>query len=617
MKKVRPGVIAADRLPALAVDRCGRLLAGLDRSFQKVAKVPCQTLDDRCRVQHADPTGRGRDRPGISNLAAGLRIEGSPIEEDFDQFGGIGSLLAVDVGKQVLDRARHHGQDPRFHVNFLVPEELRRAEFHPYLAPRGSDVLCRRGACPARLAGPSPLLLHRDVETATVDFDPPLPRDLFGQIDRKAVGVVELEGDFSPDSGPTSRQLRLEQRRPGPQRAQERLLLVHGNPLDEVPVALEFRVRAPHDVGHDVDDIGGDEAFGTETLSHEHGPADQPAKHVTAALVRREDTFRDQERERAGMVRDNAKPDVGLFGAPIDPARDSRRRIKDRCDEIGVEDRLDALDLREDPVEPGSGVDVPLGKLRERAVGVTVVLDEHEVPELDVALAPLGGPATGPVLGPPVEIDLRTWAAWARLAHLPEVVLVESLQSSREQARDVAPERFGLVVGDVDGDPEVLRIKTELPGEQLPRVGDRQVLEVVAETEVPEHLEEGHMTRRGSGHVDVDGAHARLHRRRPRRGRRSLGKEVRLELDHAGDREQHRRVVRHQARGREREMTTVDEELRERVAQLVRVHLSPRSSLTLCGCPCSLNLGRRAAPSSALRAPSRRHVPTVRSSGAP
>ncbi len=216
---------------------------------------------------------------------------------------------------------------------------------------------------------------------------------------------------------------------------------------------------------------------------------------------------------------------------------------------------------------------------------VALILHEHQVPELHVALAPLGGSTAGPVPRSPVEEDLRTRAARSRLTHLPEVVLVESLQTTFEQARDVAPQRVGLVVRDVDSDPELLGIEAEYFGEQLPRVGDRQILEVLAEAEVPEHLEERHMTRRGADHIDVDGAHAWLHRRRSRSGRRRFAKEVRLELDHAGDREQHRRVVRYQARGREREVTTIDEELSEGVSQLVRVHLLPHFSFALCTCP--------------------------------
>ena len=96
----------------------------------------------------------------------------------------------------------------------------------------------------------------------TVDLDPPLSRDLFGQIDRKAVGVVQSESDVSPDSGATRRELRLEQRCAGSQRAQEGLLLVQGYPLDELPVARELRVRRAHDLGHHIDDAWGHEAFG-------------------------------------------------------------------------------------------------------------------------------------------------------------------------------------------------------------------------------------------------------------------------------------------------------------------------------------------------------------------
>ena len=287
------------------------------------------------------------------------------------------------------------------------------------------------------------------------------------------------------------------------------------------------------------------------------------------------------------MVGDDAKADVGLLGTPVDPARGCRGGLEDRRDEIGVEDRLDALDLGEDPVEPGSGVDVPPRELGERTVMVPFILHEHQVPELHIALSALSRSTAGPVLRSPVEEDLRARATRSRLTHLPEVVLVEPLQTTSEQAGYVAPESFGLVVRDVDRDPELLGVETQTLGEQLPRVSDRKILEVFAEAEVPQHLEEGHVPRRGADHIDVDGAHTWLHRRRPGPRRRGLAQEVRLELNHARDREKHRRVVRHQTRCREREVTTIDEELCEGVSQLVRVHLSPHFSLAVSSCPSS------------------------------
>ena len=52
----------------------------------------------------------------------------------------------------------------------------------------------------------------------------------------------------------------------------------------------------------------------------------------------------------------------------------------------------------------------------------------------------------------------------------------------------------GLVVGDVDRDPEPVGVEAEDLGDELPRVRDGQLLEVVAEAEVAEHLEEDEVT---------------------------------------------------------------------------------------------------------------------------
>ena len=54
----------------------------------------------------------------------------------------------------------------------------------------------------------------------------------------------------------------------------------------------------------------------------------------------------------------------------------------------------------------------------------------------------------------------------------------------------VVPDLLGLVVGDVDGDPDAVAVEAEHLGDELPRPRDGVGLEVVAEAEVAEHLEE-------------------------------------------------------------------------------------------------------------------------------
>ena len=101
----------------------------------------------------------------------------------------------------------------------------------------------------------------------------------------------------------------------------------------------------------------------------------------------------------------------------------------------------------------------------------------------------------------------------------------------------VAPDRLGLVVGLVDRDPEPVGVEAEHLGVELPGERDRLGLEVVAEAEVAEHLEEREVAVRAADVVEVvvlaAGPDALLARRGPRVRRRLLAGEVRLERDHA------------------------------------------------------------------------------------
>ena len=111
-----------------------------------------------------------------------------------------------------------------------------------------------------------------------------------------------------------------------------------------------------------------------------------------------------------------------------------------------------------------------------------------------------------------------------------------------------------MVVLGIDGDGQPILGEAELLGDQVPGELDGALLEVVAEGEIAEHLEEGVMPRRVADIVEVvvlaAGAHAFLRGRGARIGRARPAGEIVLELDHAGIGEHQRRVVpRHQRPG--------------------------------------------------------------------
>jgi hypothetical protein len=139
------------------------------------------------------------------------------------------------------------------------------------------------------------------------------------------------------------------------------------------------------------------------------------------------------------------------------------------------------------------------------------------------------------------------------------------------------PDVVGLVVLGIDRDPQLVGRQLVDIDQQFPGVLDRVALEVVAEAEVAQHLEEGVVAR---GVADVfqvvvlaAGAHAFL------RGRRAVvaalveAEEDVLELVHPGVGEQQRRVVvRHQRTGGHDLVALGGEEVEELLADFGAFH---------------------------------------------
>ena len=183
------------------------------------------------------------------------------------------------------------------------------------------------------------------------------------------------------------------------------------------------------------------------------------------------------------------------------------------------------------------------------------------------------GPAVGAEVRTAVEVQLGARAAWPRLTHLPEVVLVaEALDALHRHADDVVPDLLGLVVALVDGDPDAVAVEAPVLGDELPAVGDGQFLEVVPEAEVAHHLEEDEMALGAADVVEVvvlaTGADALLRADGPPERRDLVADEVRLEGHHAGHVEQHGRVVRDEAGRRHRRVFASGEEVDEGLAEL-------------------------------------------------
>src|SRR5438128_2814481 len=112
------------------------------------------------------------------------------------------------------------------------------------------------------------------------------------------------------------------------------------------------------------------------------------------------------------------------------------------------------------------------------------------------------GPPT-PVLLAPVVVDLGVRTARPGRARRPEVVLVPKTPGACFWNAGFLPDLEALVVIVVDPCPQPPRFKPQILGQKLVGKGNGLLLEVVAEREVAQHLEEGEVMAVVANDVDV------------------------------------------------------------------------------------------------------------------
>ena len=287
-----------------------------------------------------------------------------------------------------------------------------------------------------------------------------------------------------------------------------------------------------------------------------HAAAHDAAEHVASALVRRQHAVRDQERRGAQVIGDDAVR--SLLRAVRRHLGELSDRANQRAEQVDRIIVVGALQHRGDALQPHAGVDRGPRQVDARAAGLLLELHEHEIPDLDEAVAVGVGRTRRPAgnLVAVVVEDFRARPAGTSVAHLPEIVGAGDPDDARiGQPGDLLPQIVGLIVIDIDRRRQLVLGQAEFLGDEVPGKLDGAILEVVAEREVAEHLEEGVMARGVADVVEVvvlaAGAHAFLGGRGALIGTLLEAREDVLELHHAGVGEHQGRVVaRHQRRRR-------------------------------------------------------------------
>ncbi len=528
-------------------------------------------------VTRTAPAGPA-DEPLIPDLPARLSVERRAVQDEADllAFGG-------ELGRAV--RAQQGNQAP-IGLRRPVAGELGL----PRLGRHGGQVLVGP-PLPRRALGPLALLGHQRLEALLVDRQAGLGGELGRELLREAEGVVELEhhvaGEALPFLGPFH--LGVEQRHPLPERPGEPLLLRGGDLLDVRAVLHQLGVAVAELLDRALDDRGRHVLLDPEPPRVRDDPAQHPAQDVAASLVGRLHAVGDQERRRATVLGDHLERDVGAVVRTVRDARERLGDLEERAQQVRLEDVIGILEYGRDALQARARVDVLRGELRDHVdVGVHLVLDEHQIPDLHEPLLVDVRSAVRPEPGASVHEDLRARSARPGgmgrpvVRELPVLVDLAPPHDPRLRHADGVPRGHGLLVLLVHRRPQAPGIDPPDLGDELVSPGHRLCLEVVAEGEVAEHLEERQVAIGVSDVVDVQRPEDLLRGHRAWERRLRVAEEVRDELVHPGVREQQPGLRRRDQRRRGHDaMVALLEEAQERRTDLSAFHREGESTRRL------------------------------------
>ena len=581
LEQVRGRVRTHDRLAAIGIDarRDGLLdlqAAGVHHTV--VQEFAGLVLLD---VRHLEERAVRLNDAVVGHLAAHLGIKRRAVEHEH----ALLALIDLRTDLTVAD----DGQDRALVDRVVIAGEFRRRRVQAEVHTGPCQVAERL----ARLSRAHALLLHQLLERILIHGHVLLLHHLAGQVNREAVGVIELER-IRAGEHPLALGLMLgeqvgEDVHAGVDGLGEVLLLVADDAGDIRLLLAQLGVLALVFVHDHVHDLIQERFVDAEELAVARRAAQQTAQHIAAALVRRQDTVRDHHDGGADMVGDDAQGHVGLVAVTIVRAGDLADLVGDVHDGIDVEERIHALADNGQALKAHAGVNVFLNEIGVVAVAVVVKLGKDVVPDLHIAVAVAAGRAVrlaAAIFFTAVKIDLRAGAARAG-AMLPEViVLAEAGDAALGNADLVAPDVERLVVLFIHGRVQPLGVEADpvRARQELPRPCDGFMLEVVAEGEVAEHLKIRAVARGLADVLDIAGADALLAGADAMARRLLVALEVGLHRRHAGvDEQQARVILRDEREARQTQVSLRLEKAQEHFAQFIQTiwfhnHLSSKSN---------------------------------------
>ena len=404
---------------------------------------------ERARIVHGEAQTRCGDGAGVAHLTTGFGVERRLVEKHHGAFAG----LQLFDGRAVTQDRQH----------LRAAHGLRIAgEFGFHVDRRDFDIAGAEAAGGARLLA---LALHLALEAVEVDFDVAFAGDVRGQVHRKAVGVVKLEYGVAGNALRAGLDRVLEQAHALFQGLREAVLLLPDHTLQIIALLLEFRIRVAHDGGQRCHQLVEEGVFEAQLVTMADRATHDATQDIAPALVGRHHTVGDQETGRTDVVGHDFQRRV----TEIKGSGQARHGPDQSLEDVDIVVVVHALHQRADTLQAHAGVHRGLGQRRQRAVGGALELHEHQIPDLDPAVAVFfrGAGRTAPDAERPVRVmvveDFGAGSARAGIAHLPEVVrtaarlVTDAHDAIHGHADLILPDVVGLIVGGIDGDQQAIR----------------------------------------------------------------------------------------------------------------------------------------------------------------
>ena len=428
------------------------------------------------------------DEAGITYLAAHLSVERSAVEDQLEEF--LVLLLHGALLQQVHALDAQGVIAHEFYIGLL--------EDHPVAELVGGGV-----------AGAFLLLLQLHVEALDVYGVALFGRDQFREVDGEAVGVIEHEGvgaGHHLGSGVLGHVV-FEHADTAVQGAQEGVLFFLDHIGDELLLGLQFGIGLAH-IGHQLGDEAAEEGLGEaqEGVAVAHGAAQDAADDVAGLHVGRQLAVGDGEGDGADVVGDDAHGHFHIAALSVLMTGEGFHLADEAGEDVRLVVALLVLQDHAQALEAHARVDVLGGEGLQVAIGLALILHEHQVPDFDdlvvVGVHQLVAGHFGDLLvAAQVDVDLGAGTAGAGVAHFPEVVV---LVAGEDVVGRKVLEPGGLGLGVQGG--AVFLAAFEYGGVQLGLVNlvdfrqqfpgpvDGLGLEIVAEAPVAQHLEHGVVT---------------------------------------------------------------------------------------------------------------------------